>query len=298
MKTIVIAGGTGFLGSVLEHYLSHKDYDIKILTRKPTKPNHIYWNGKDLGKWCKSLEQIFALINLSGKSVDCRYTDKNKKRIYDSRIDSTNTLGLAINLCDHPPKIWLNASTATIYRHSEDMLMTEDNGEIGNDFSMNIAKSWEYEFNNIVTPKTRKVILRTSIVLGKNGGALKVLKSLTNLFLGGRQGSGQQKVSWIHENDFARAVHFIINNKTTVGVYNITAPKPTNNSTLMKRLRHYLNIPFGINHSKWLLELGAFFIGTETELVLKSRNVIPKRLLKEGFCFKYKSIESALKSLC
>jgi len=169
MKIIIIAGGTGFLGQVLENYLSTKGYQLKILTRNPVKENHIYWDAKNLDTWVSELEHSEALINLTGKSVDCRYNDKNKKLIYSSRIESTYVLGKAINNCKHPPKVWFNSSTATIYRHSLDTKMTEEHGEIGDDFSTNIAKSWEKAFTEIENPKTRKIIIRTSIVLGKNG---------------------------------------------------------------------------------------------------------------------------------
>ncbi|SFZ89303.1 hypothetical protein SAMN05428642_101137 [Flaviramulus basaltis] len=297
MKIIVIAGGSGFLGQVLKAYFRKKGYIVKILTRNPKKENDVYWNAKDLEKWTEELENIEALINLTGKSVDCRYTIKNKRLIYDSRIDSTNILGLAINLCQNPPKVWINMSTATIYKHSLEKEMTEENGETGNDFSMNIAKSWEKVFNSINNIKTRKIIIRTSIVLGKHGGAIIPLTKLTNLGLGGKQGFGNQKLSWIHEEDFSRAIEFLITNKNLNGVFNLSVPKPTDNSTLMKSLRNILKIPFGISHPKLLLELGAKIIGTETELVLKSRNVIPKRLLDNGFSFKFKNIKAALDDL-
>ncbi|TBN01335.1 TIGR01777 family protein [Hyunsoonleella flava] len=297
MKTILIAGGTGFLGKILEDYFSKKEFTVKILTRNPKKENHIFWNAKDIGTWTRALEKIDVLINLTGKSVDCRYTKENKKLIYDSRIDATHLLGLAINLCDNPPKVWINSSTATIYRHSLDKEMCEKNSEVGDDFSMNIAKAWENTFNSIPNPKTRKIILRTSIVLGKKGGALIPLKNLTRFGLGGYQGSGNQKVSWIHELDFARSVDFLIENKQLSGIFNLCVPKPTSNTNLMQALRRALGIPFGINHSKLLLEIGAKIIGTETELILKSRNVIPKKLLENGFNFKYTNIENALLNL-
>ena len=297
MKTIIIAGGTGFLGQVLEHYFTNKGYIIKILTRYPKQNNHVYWNAKDTGKWTKALEHAEVLINLTGKSVDCRYNATNKKLIYDSRIDSTHVLGLAINLCEKPPKLWINSSTATIYRHSLDVEMTEKHGEIGHDFSMHIAKSWEEAFNSIINPKTRKIILRTSIVLGKKGGALIPLKNLTKLGLGGKQGSGKQKVSWIHELDFVRAVHFLIQHEALNGVFNLCVPQPITNKTLMQSLRKVLKIPFGLAHPKFLLEFGAALIGTETELVLKSRNVIPERLLKNGYVFSFTHIETALGDL-
>jgi len=283
---IIIAGGTGFLGQVLEHYLSSKMHTVKILTRNPRKENHVYWNAKDLGEWTKTLEHSDVLINLTGKSVDCRYTEDNKKLIYDSRIESTYVLGLAINLCDHPPKMWFNSSTATIYKHSLDKEMSEEHGEIGNDFS-----------NSIQNPKTRKLILRTSIVLGKKGGALIPLKQLTRFGLGGRQASGQQKVSWIHELDFARAIEFLIENEQLDGLFNLSVPKPTDNKTLMKHFRRVMNTPFGLSHPKWLIKFGAQLIGTEPELVLKSRNAIPERFLKSGFKFIHSDIEIALDDL-
>lgn len=293
MKTIIIAGGNGFLGKVLENYFSQKGYEIKILTRNPRAENHIYWDGKELGNWTKSLENAEAVINLAGKSVDCRYTEANKKEIHDSRIDSTNILGLAINLCDNPPKFWLNSSTSTIYKDSYTKEMTEENGDIGNDFSMNIARSWEKAFTDITNPKTKKIVLRTSIVLGKKGGAFIPLKRLVQFGLGGKQWHGKQKVSWIHEKDFARAVEFLIS-KHLEGTFNIVSPKPTDNKTLMKTIRKVLKVPFGISHPKWLLKLGAKIIGTETELVLKSRNVIPEKLQTLGFGYKYPNLEDAI----
>ncbi len=297
MKTIIIAGGNGFLGQVLETNFSKKGFTVKILTRSPKRDNEIYWNAKDLGKWTNNLEHADVLINLTGKSVDCRYTEKNKKLIYDSRIDSTHVLGLATNLCEHPPKLWINSSTATIYRHSTDKEMDEEHGEIGNDFSMNIAKSWEEAFYSIKNPKTRKIAIRTAIVLGRKGGALIPLKNLTKFGLGGKQAEGKQKVSWIHEEDFARAIDFLIEQESASGNFNLSVPKPTDNNTLMKVLRNTMQMPFGINHPKWLLKIGARIIGTETELVLKSRNVIPKRLLQSGFKFKFEQLDVAINDL-
>lgn len=297
MKTIVIAGGSGFLGDILENYFTYKNYEVYILTRHPKKQNHHYWNGKDLGNWVKIFEKIDIIINLSGKSVDCRYHKKNKAAIYNSRIDATHAIGLAINLCQNPPKLWLNASTATIYRDSYDIEMTENKGIIGDDFSMNVAKCWEETFYTIVNPYTRKIALRTAIVFGKNGGAYRPLRRLAKFGLGGKQGLGNQKVSWIHEIDFARAVEFLILNTSLKGNFNICNPKPIDNKTLMKALRTSLNIPFGIPQPKHILAFGARIIQTETELVLKSRNVIPERLIKNGFKFEFNSIKSALKNL-
>lgn len=294
---IIIAGGSGFLGQILENYLIKQGYRVQILTRKPVQINHVLWDAKTLGYWTEELENAKAIINLTGKSVDCRYNDANKALIYSSRIDSTRIIGQAINSCRNPPKTWINSSTATIYRHSLDKEMTEKNGVIGNDFSMNIAKGWEKEFYNHKTPTTRKTAIRTSIVLGKNGGALVPLKKITKLLMGGKQGDGKQKVSFIHELDFARAVEYILVNNDLSGCINVTAAVPTNNYTLMKTLRKYLKVPFGISQPKWLLKIGAYIIGSEAELVLKSRNVVPKRLLDHGFKFQYKTIESVIKNI-
>jgi len=297
MKKIVIAGGTGFLGQVLENYFSKKGYQVKVLTRKPIKKNHVYWNAKTLGDWSSILEKTDALINLTGKSVDCRYTAKNKKLILDSRVESTHILGKAINNCKNPPKVWINSSTATIYRHSLDKKMTEATGEIGNDFSTNIAKSWEKAFNKNNNPITRKIILRTSIVLGKKGGAFIPLKNLAKIGFGGKQGSGNQKISWIHEIDFARDVEFLLNDEKLHGIFNLSVPQPSDNKTLMMILRKTMNIPFGISHPVCLLKIGAFLIRTETELILKSRNVIPERLLNNAFNFKFTDLKIALSDL-
>lgn len=297
MKTIIIAGGSGFLGQVLETYFTKKQYAVKILTRNPKRNNDIYWNAKDLGDWTNQLENTEAVINLTGKSVNCRYTEENKKEIYHSRIDSTNLLGLAINLCEQPPKVWFNSSTATIYRHSVDKQMTEENGEIGDNFSMNIAKSWETAFYEVMNPKTRKIALRTSIVMGRKGGAILPLKALTKLGLGGKQGSGKQKVSWIHELDFARAIDFLLENVNLEGNFNLSVKNPTDNKRLMQTMRQKMGVPFGISHPVWQLKFGATLIGTETELVLKSRNVIPKRLHDNGFEFSFTTIELALDDL-
>lgn len=296
MKTIIIAGGTGFLGRVLETHFTQKGYEVKILTRNVTKPNQIQWNAKDLDQWTNHLEGAYVLINLTGKSVDCRYTEANKKLIHDSRINSTNILGKAVSQCKKPPKVWLNMSTSTIYKDSYNKQMTEDHGDIGNDFSINIAKSWEATFNKIEAPNTRKVILRTSIVLGKDGGALIPLKTISKFGLGGKQWHGKQKVSWIHETDFAHALDFIIE-KEFKGVFNIVSPQPTTNAHLMATIRKVLNVPIGIPQPKWLIKLGAKLIGSEPELVLKSRNVIPQKLMANKFTYKYITIEDALNTL-
>lgn len=300
MKKLIIAAGTGFLGQVLVNHFKNQFDEIVILTRGNSKKidgiKHVNWNARTFSGWEKELENTTVLINLAGKSVDCRYTKENKKEILLSRIESTRILNKAVLNCKNPPKHWLNSSTATIYRFSLDKEMDERDGEIGNDFSINVALSWEKAFFKTETPNTLKTALRTSIVLGKNGGAFIPLKNLAKLGFGGKQGKGNQFVSWVHEEDFARAVAFIIEKEMT-GVVNVVSPKPIRNADFMQKLRKAIGFPFGIPVNTFLLKIGSFIIRTEAELVLKSRNVIPKRLLENGFEFKFESIDNAFKNL-
>ena len=297
---LIVAAGTGFLGNVLIQHFKNKFEEIIVLTRGKSEIKnqikYVNWNAKSFSGWEKELENVDVVINLAGKSVDCRYTEKNKAEILASRIDSTKILNEAILQCENPPKHFINSSTATIYRHSEDKEMDEYTGEIGNDFSINVAKSWEKIFYEVETPKTLKTAIRTSIVLGKNGGAFVPLKKLTQLGLGGKNGDGKQFISWVHEKDFARAVEFIIE-KELSGSINVVSPKPIRNEEFMKKLQKAIGVPFGLPISKSLLEFGAKIIKTETELVLKSRNVIPKRLTENGFEFEFGDLEKTFKSL-
>ncbi|MEO8252851.1 MAG: TIGR01777 family oxidoreductase [Flavobacterium sp.] len=300
MKKLIIAAGTGFLGEVLVNHFKDKFDEIVVLTRGKSQTindiKYVNWNAKNFSGWENELENATVLINLAGKSVDCRYTQKNKKEILLSRIESTKILNKAVLNCKKPPKQWLNSSTSTIYRFSLDKQMDEINGEIGNDFSMNVAQSWEKAFFKIETPNTLKTALRTSIVLGKNGGAFLPLKTLAKIGFGGKQGKGNQFISWIHEEDFANAIEFIIH-KEIIGVINVVSPKPIPNSDFMNTLRKVVNFPFGIPMSTFLLKIGSFIIRTEPELVLKSRNVIPKKLLENGFEFKFGTIDAAFQNL-
>ncbi|MEO8239767.1 MAG: TIGR01777 family oxidoreductase [Flavobacterium sp.] len=300
MNKLVIAAGTGFLGQSLVTHFKDKFEEIVILTRGNSKIidriKYVNWNAKTLSGWETELENASVLINLAGKSVDCRYTEKNKKEILLSRIESTKILNKAVLNCTNPPKHWLNSSTATIYRFSLDKQMGEINGEIGNDFSINVALSWEKAFFKTETPNTLKTALRTSIVLGKNGGAFIPLKALAKIGFGGKQGKGNQFVSWIHEDDFVNAVDFIIEKEMT-GVVNVVSPEPVPNVNFMQKLRKAVGFPFGVPLNTFLLKIGSFIIRTETELVLKSRNVIPKRLLESGFKFKFENIDNAFKNL-
>ena len=297
---LIIAAGTGFLGNVLIQHFNNKFEEIVILTRGKSeiKNNikYVNWNAKTFSGWEEELENTDVVINLAGKSVDCRYTEKNKAEILASRIESTKILNEAILQCKNPPKHFINSSTATIYRHSEDKEMDEYTGEIGNDFSMDVAKSWEKTFYEVETPNTLKTAIRTSIVLGKNGGAFVPLKKLTQFGLGGKNGNGNQFMSWIHEKDFTRAIEFIIE-KELSGSINVVSPIPVRNETFMKKLQTAIGIRFGLPISKSMLEIGAKIIKTETELVLKSRNVIPKRLTENGFEFEFGDLDKTFKNL-
>lgn len=291
---IVIAGGTGYLGELLtNYYKKEKENKIYILTRKQklNKENVYYlqWNGKTKGYWTSLLENTDVLINLTGKSVNCRYTEKNKEEIYQSRLQSTALLCKVVQELKFPPKVFIQSSSATIYKHSEKKLMTEKNGEIGVDFSMDVCKKWEQVFNSYELLQTKKIITRTSIVLGNKGGAFPIMKKMTRFGLGGKQGKGNQYISWITELDYIKAVDFLIDKSS--GVYNVCAPNPIKNIAFQKELRKKLKIPFGLNTYKWMLRLGAMFIGTETELLLKSRNVYPEKLLKLGFKFNAKEFK-------
>jgi len=298
MRKIIIAGGTGFIGQILETFLKNKGHQVKVLTRNPIRENDIYWNAKDLDdSWVSELEGLDVLINLTGKNINCRFTDENKELITTSRVDSTLALGEAINLCENPPKVWMNSSTTSIYEESYDVEMTEDTNKLGFDFENEVATLWEAAFFKYENPKTRKIIVRTSLVLGQEDGAFVPLKKLAQFGLGGKSGSGKQMVSWIHKEDFARAIEFLIANENASGAFNFCAPYPITNAILMKMFRKSIGIPFGIPSPKFILKIGAFFMQTESGLILKSRNVIPKNLLNLGFKFNYDNIESALKDL-
>lgn len=301
IKKLIIAGGSGFLGSILINHFQNQFEEIVLLSRKQKAPSHnvrtVLWDAKNVAGWKNEFEDTDVVINMAGRSVDCRYHKKNRDAILNSRVDTTTIIGKAISQCSNPPQVWLNSSTATIYRHSLETPMTEVNGEVGTGFSVEVAKAWEQAFFDSNTPLTRKVALRTSIVLGKDGGALQPIKKITQLGLSGKQGDGKQKFSWVHQDDFVRSLDFLIKNDTLKGPFNIVSPMVTTNSELMKYMRSVLKVPIGLPSSKPLLEIGAFIIRTETELLLKSRYVIPERLIKAGFTFTHPELKKALHNL-
>ncbi len=301
MKRMVIAGGTGFLGTILSKKF-RPDWEVIILTRGDTRFRnghlHVHWDGRSPGEWMKYVDGAEVLINLNGKSVDCRYTDKNRALIYATRLESTRVLGTAVQTATNPPELWINAASATIYRHAEDREMDEYAGEIGTGFSVDVCQQWENEFNKAVVPDTRKVTIRTGIVLGRNGGPFIPLRRMATFGLGGKQASGRQYVSWLHEDDFADIIEFLIRHEECSGPFNVTAPNPIPNTLFMSAMQDATGAFIALPAPEWLLKIGALLIGTETELILKSRRVVPKRLTESGFTFQFPFIAPALKNLC
>ena len=291
-KKVILAGGTGFIGQYFESQFNDLGYEVKIISRQP---QHISWNDKSA--IIEALEGAELLINLAGKSVNCRYNEANKQEIINSRTKTTTILGESILACSKPPKGWLNSSTATIYRHAEDRPMTEENGEIGSGFSVDVATTWERTFFSFNFPKTRQIVLRIAIVLGKDGGVMTPYRNLVKFGLGGVQGSGNQKFSWIHVEDLFQIVLFLKDREDLSGIFNCSTPEPVSNLELMKKMRAVMNVPFGLPAPKWLLEIGSVIIKTETELVLKSRWVLPERLEREGFTFTFNTLDKTLQDI-
>lgn len=286
---IVLAGGTGFIGRYLEQEFRKQGYEVILISRSS---EHIQWH--DTERMKAALNDAEILINLAGKSVDCRYNAKNRAEIFRSRTETTRTLGECVQACSHPPKLWLNSSTATIYRHAEDRPMTEQAGEIGSGFSVDVATEWEKAFFSFKLSQTRQVALRIAIVLGKNGGVMTPYRNLVRFGLGGPQGPGNQRFSWIHVEDLYRIILFLRDHEEISGVINCAAPNPVLNRELMQLLRKTMSRKLGLPAPRWLLEIGARLIQTETELIMKSRWVIPERLEQAGYAFKYGKLDQAL----
>jgi uncharacterized protein (TIGR01777 family) len=302
-RRIILAGGSGFLGTALARTFVERGDEIIVFTRAPGNRNdgvkEIAWDAKSPGEWMKLVDGADVVINLTGKSVDCRYTETNRRLIIASRVDSTRVLGEAMARCKQPPRVWLNCSSATLYKHTFDTPMDE-NGEVGatpeakDEFSIEVIHQWERALEQAQTPATRKVALRITLVFGRDDGVFPVFRRLAKFGLGGTMGSGRQYVSWIHERDFCGAVEWIIANEQLSGPINIAAPNPMPNREMMRQIRKACGAPFGLPATEWMLEAGAFFIRTETELIIKSRYVVPGRLLASGFKFQFPELRGAL----
>lgn len=297
---IVLAGGSGCIGTVLAEDFKPICEEIIILSRHPhpAKDNikTIVWDAKTTGDWVPQLDGADMLINLTGKSVNCRYTPANKQAIIDSRLSSIAALGKAIALLPTKPKLFINITSATIYRHAEDRPQDEFNGEYGKGFSVEVCKAWETMFF-AQAPEVRKVALRMAIVLSLNDGAFPRYLNLTKFGLGGIQGNGNQRISWIHEREISNMINFVFRREDLQGIFNASAPEPLSNKDFTKALRQRLGIPFGFPATKWMLEIGTALAGTETELILKSRWVLPTRLLREGYVFKFATFQESINDI-
>ncbi|QKV72949.1 TIGR01777 family oxidoreductase [Amycolatopsis sp. Hca4] len=307
---IVIPGGTGHLGRVLSRALAGQGHEVVVLTRREARPEpgvrHVRWDGRSAGPWTAELDGSDVVLNLAGRSVNCRYTAANLREMLNSRVDSARVVGGAIARAARPPSVWLQMSTATIYAHRLDAPNDEDTGILGGDepdvpaywsYSVDIAKAWEREQRVAATPGTRKVALRTAMVMSPEpGGALAMLLRLTRLGLGGPVAGGGQYMSWIHEDDLVRAIGFLIEGELS-GPVNLAAPEPLPYADFLRTLRAAAGVPLGLPATKWMAEIGAFLLRSDTELLLKSRRVTPGRLTEAGFEFEYPTWPPAAEDL-
>ena len=317
-QRIVIPGGSGQVGTLLARHFHAEGHQVTVLSRNPQPApwKTLQWDARSEGPpdqmWIAELEAADTVINLTGRSVNCRYGPANRKAIYDSRIDSTRLLNRVIASLNHPPRLWMNASTATIYRHSpnesgREPANDEATGTLGGNepgapdtwnFSIKVAKDWESAFFETEIPNVRKIALRSAVTFSADkGGVFNVLSNLVRRGLGGAQGNGRQMVSWIHEADFHAAIDFLIANEDLSGTINLASPNPLRNRDFMRALRHAWSIPIGLPAPAWLIEIGCFLLQTESELVLKSRHVTSGRLEAAGFRFQFPEWLAAAASL-
>jgi uncharacterized protein len=306
---IVIPGGSGQVGRILARYFHSLGHAVTVLSRNPgLAPWRVrLWDGDSPGDWISELEQSDVCINLAGRSVNCRYGAANRRAIYESRVRSTRLLNQVIASLARPPRLWINASTATIYRHALDRPMSEADGELGGNepgapdtwnFSIQVAKAWEDAFFSTPTPRTRKIATRSALTLSPDrGGVFDTLLGLVRHGLGGKQGSGTQYVSWIHETDFIRAIEFLVAREDIAGVVNLASPAPLPNADFLRALREAWGTRIGLPAPQWLIEIGAYLMRTESELVLKSRRVLPGRLLAAGLEFAFPQWPGAARDL-
>jgi uncharacterized protein (TIGR01777 family) len=307
---IIIPGGSGQVGTLLARAFHNAGQEVVVLSRTPGNApwRTALWDVQTLGAWAKELDGADAILNLAGRSVNCRYTSGNRRAITESRVCSTRIVGEAIAQAAHPPPVWLQMSTATIYAHRYDAPNDEISGILGGTepnvpetwrFSIDVAQAWERALNEAQTPLTRKVALRSAMVMSPDrGGVFDTLLGLVRRGLAGQSGNGRQYVSWIHEQDFLSAVQWLLENKSVSGPVNLAAPNPLPNAAFMQAMREAWGIRFGLPATEGMLELGARVLGTETELILKSRRVVPGRLLEAGFQFAYPTWPEAAHDLC
>ncbi len=307
---IVLPGGSGQVGTVLARGFQADGHDVVVLSRqpRPTPWRTVEWDARTSGSWTSELEGADVVINLAGRNVNCRYGSENRRQIMDSRVNATRAVGAALAAAARPPRVWLQASTATIYAHRFDAPNDEATGILGGEepdvpaswrFSIDVARAWERAANNALTPRTRTVLLRSAMIMSPDrGGIFDTLLTLVRLGLGGRAGDGRQFVSWIHYVDFIRALYWLIDNDEINGAVNVASPNPLAYGDFMNALRAAWGMPIGLPATRWMLEVGAFVLRTETELVLKSRRVVPGRLLSGGFSFDFPQWPVAARDLC
>lgn len=309
-RRIVIPGGSGQVGTLLARHFQEQGDDVTVITRhpKPAEWSTISWTGYDLGPWAERIDGCDIVINLAGRSVNCRYNAANQREIKTSRTITTGLIGDAIAVAAHPPPLWLNASTATIYRHSLDRPMDDVSGELGGAepdappkwrFSIDVATSWERAFFATHVPQTRRIAMRSAMTMSPDrGGVFDTLLRLVRYGLGGKAASGTQYVSWIHDVDFIRAVEFLIEKENLEGAVNLASPCPVPNRDFMSCLRRaWCTSYIGLPATKWMLEVGAVLLRTETELILKSRRVVPRLLTDAGFEFHFPNWRGACADL-
>ncbi len=307
---MVIPGGSGQVGTLLARAFAAAGHEVVVLSRNPAQApwRVVAWDGATVGAWAAELDGADVVVNLAGRSVNCRYNAENRRQIKESRVNSTRAVGRAIIQAARPPRVWLQASTATIYAHRYDAPNDEATGILGGAeagapdtwrFSIDVATSWEKAADEIATPQTRKVLLRSAMTMSPDpGGVFDILLGLVRRGLGGTSGDGRQFVSWIHDQDFIRAVHWLIDHPELDGPINLAAPNPVPNAEFMRALRAAWGTGFGLPATRWMLAVGAWFLRTETELILKSRRVVPGRLLQSGFVFQFPTWAEAAADLC
>jgi uncharacterized protein (TIGR01777 family) len=307
---IVIPGGTGQVGMLLARAFAGDGHDVVVLSRHPgTAPwRVIRWDAETVGDWATEVDGADVVVNLAGRSVNCRYTAANRRLIKDSRVCSVRAVGKAISRAACPPRVWLQMSTATIYTHRYDAPNDEATGILGGAeadapdtwrFSIDVAEAWERATDEAATPQTRKVLLRSAMVMSPDrGGVFDTLLGLVRRGLGGASGDGRQYVSWIHDRDFVRAVYWLIDHATLAGPVNLASPGPVPNREFMRALRAAWGTRIGLPAATWMLRVGALFMRTETELILKSRRVVPGRLAQSGFPFLFPEWGAAAADLC
>lgn len=307
---IVIPGGSGQVGNILARAFHADGHEVVVMSRKsaPVAWRIVTWDGKTVGEWAREIDGADVVINLAGRSVNCRYNARNLREMMDSRVESTRAVGEAIARARRPPKVWLQASTATIYAHRFDAANDEATGIIGGNepaapaywkISIDIATAWERTCMESQTPNTRKVLMRSAVVLSPDrGGIFDTLLGLVRRGLGGKNGSGKQFISWIHDRDFVRAVKWLIERDDVAGAVNLASPNPLPNAPFMRALRQAWGTKVGLPATEWMLRIGALLLRTDTELILKSRRVVPGRLLEAGYHFEFPDWTSAAGDLC